>query len=141
MLGTWKGTYKHASKWIPEERRNQETSFTLEINKFDGIHFSGTVQDDIHTGGTRGIGKIVGSIRKDKISFIKQMPIRTIMLPDGSTIEELQAHPPIYYKGIIQKEAIAGSWKFRWRLGRVKGRIAFFPASKGSWEMKKWNNH
>lgn len=58
MTGTWIGTYQHKSKHTPAEIRNQPIGFTLEILDFDGINFSGTVEDHAGTGGTRGIGKI-----------------------------------------------------------------------------------
>lgn len=137
MTGTWIGTYKHESKRIPESRRNQITAFKIVIHQFDGINFTGEVEDDIETGGTRGKGIIEGQIVRNKINFIKLMPIQTFLLPDGSLKEENQPHRKIYYSGILDNNSIKGTWKFKFGIGKINNRLFLFLPNKGKWEMKR----
>lgn len=137
MKGTWIGTYKHESKRIPESKRNQFTTFKIVITEFDGINFSGEVEDDADTGGTRGKGIIEGQIINDKITFVKKMPIQTYLLPDGSLKEENQPHRKIYYSGTLDKDSIKGTWKFKFGIGKINNKIALFLPIKGKWEMKR----
>ncbi len=136
MTGTWIGTYQHKSKYTPAEIRNQPIGFTLEILDFDGINFSGTVEDHAGTGGTRGIGKIEGKIKNSNVWFIKIMPIRTILL-GNKVIEENKPHRKIYYSGTYKQNSVQGTWKFKAGFGRVNQKIVFFPPVKGTWEMEK----
>lgn len=137
MTGSWTGTYKFLSKRIPEEIRNLETIFKVEIIEFDGKNFSGTVQDDLETGGMNGVGKIVGKVKNGMVEFVKEMPIRTVYMPDGSKIEEDKPHRKIYYSGKILENQIEGVWRFKFGIGKVNNRLVIFPTSKGTWKMKK----
>ena len=137
MVGIWIGTYKMGKGRLPKERRGGITKFILEITEFDGKRFSGFVEDDLESGGTKGRGEISGEIVNGKVNFIKQMPIATYHLKDEGRIEENKPHRKIYYSGILKENTIQGSWRFKFGFGRIKGRIAFFPASKGIWEMRK----
>ena len=137
MIGHWTGSYKYLSRRIPEEIRTRVTKFKIEIIEFDGNHFSGTVQDDIETGGMNGVGKIVGFIKNGKVEFVKEMPLQTIYTPYGSKIEEDKPHRKIYYSGEIMDNKIEGLWRFKFGKGKVNNRLVIFPRSKGTWEMKK----
>jgi hypothetical protein len=137
MKGTWIGTYKHESKRIPESKRNQITMFKIVITEFDGINFSGEVEDDVDTGGTRGKGIIEGQIINGKITFVKKMPIQTYLLPDGSLKEENQPHRKIYYSGTFDNDSIKGTWKFKFGIGKINNKLALFLPIKGKWEMKR----
>jgi hypothetical protein len=137
MLGNWTGTYNYSSKRIPEEIRKLETNFKIEIKKFDGVRFSGTIEDDQSTGGMKGIGKIEGNIKNGIVHFVKEMPIQSVYMPDGSKIEENKPHRKIYYSGKIIDNQIEGVWKFKFGIGKVNNRLVIFPRSKGTWKMKK----
>ena len=137
MIGKWTGTYKYLSNRIPEEIRNRETKFDIEIIEFDGNAFTGTVQDDLETGGMKGVGKIVGKINNGIVEFVKEMPIQSVYMPDGSKIEEEKPHRKIYYSGKISDNQIEGIWKFKFGIGKVNNRLVIFPRSKGTWKMKK----
>ncbi len=67
------------------------------------------------------------------------MPIKTYVLPDGTKMEEDDPHVPIYYKGIINQEKgiVHGSWKIKWGIEIIKGRLMICPGNKGTWEMRK----
>lgn len=137
MLGNWTGTYSYSSKRIPQELFDQEVKFHINILHFDGSHFSGTVEDDFETGGTKGIGKVSGHIKNGLVTFVKEMPIQTLYFSDGSRIEEDKPHRKIYYSGKLRNNEIEGTWKFKLGIGIVKNRLAIFPRSKGTWKMKK----
>lgn len=137
MLGKWTGTYKYLSKRLPENLRNRETKFEIDIIEFDGNYFTGIVQDDLSTGGMRGTGKITGVVKNGRMKFIKEMPIQSVYLPDGTRIEQDKPHRKIYYTGKFRGDYIKGIWKFKFGIGIIKNRLAIFPRSIGSWEMKK----
>lgn len=137
MLGNWTGTYKYEGKRIPHESRERETIFHIKIQEFDGTIFSGIVQDDPATGGMQGIGLIHGQMKKGQIKFVKEMPIQTVYMPDGSKIEENKPHRKIYYSGSIFGNEAQGIWKFKFGFGMVNNRLVIFPRSKGAWSMKK----
>lgn len=137
MVGKWKGTYRYSSKRIPEEIRNREVKFEMEICDFDGTVFTGTIHDDVETGGMRGVGRISGTIRNGKVEFVKEMPMQAVYLPDGSKVEENKPHRKIYYAGSLVDNHAEGRWKFKWGIGKVQNRWAIFPRSTGTWNMKK----
>lgn len=137
MKGKWKGFYTQSSARLPEKIRTQETKFEVEITAFDGQKFSGTVQDDLATGGTRGIGKISGTIQNGTVNFVKEMPVQSVYTKEGSIIEEDRPHRKIYYSGKIKNNEIEGIWKFKLGLGTFNNRLVIFPKSKGTWKMKR----
>ena len=139
MKGIWTGKYKHENKRIPEERRNQWTKFKIEITKFDGKNFSGEIEDDLDSGGTRGKGIIEGKLNNNKIEFVKKMPIQTILLPDGTRNESIRPQRNIYYSGLLEDGFFKGSWKFKWGIRRVNNKVALLLPIKGIWEMRKVN--
>tara|TARA_B100000676_G_C17972459_1_gene784100 strand:- start:820 stop:1242 length:423 start_codon:yes stop_codon:yes gene_type:complete len=138
MIGKWNGKYWFSEN-VPNDLKDRETEFELIIDNYFNSKISGTISDDTRMGGTKGIGNFSGTIKGNEIKFVKRMPISTCVLPDGSRIEENKPHRPIYYKGIIDLEtnSIKGTWKFKIEIGFVKGRLAFFPGTKGEWEMHK----
>lgn len=115
MLGTWKGYYQHESQSIPEGRRLQRTNFTMNIDIEHNNQFSGSIKDDTKTSGMEGTGIVNGEMNGSNISFIKQMPHETILLPDGQLKTTKRKHPPIYYQGTLnlQKGVIEGTWRFK----------------------------
>lgn len=137
LKGTWQGTYSYESKRLPPEEGARLTDFLIEITDFDGLNFNGTVEDDIDTGGTRGMGKIEGKLSDNKISFIKRMPVLTYKLPDGQRVEENRSHPKIYYCGTFVNDQFIGEWKIRFGIRRINNRLALFFPTKGKWEMKR----
>jgi hypothetical protein len=75
MIGHWKGHYTFEKEQIQKMIGFEKTYFEITIEKFDGVNFSGTVNDDIATGGMEETGKIIGKVENNKISFQKLMPI------------------------------------------------------------------
>lgn len=67
------------------------------------------------------------------------MPIQTLILPDGSRVEKVKPHNPIYYEGTINKEgtSIEGTWKIKKSFGFIDRRFYFSPQTKGVWMMGK----
>jgi hypothetical protein len=137
MLGNWTGTYTYLGNRLPEKVRNLETKFHIKINEFDGLNFSGIVEEDGATGGMSGIGKIEGKIENGMVYFVKRMPNLSVYFPDGTKVNEDKPHRKIYYSGKLEGEQLAGIWKFKFGFGKVKNRLTIFPRSKGKWEMKK----
>lgn len=141
MKGKWNGSYWFSGN-VPESLKDRKTGFELTIDDYSNSKISGTVSDNIETGGTKGIGNFSGTIKGNKIKFVKRMPIRTVVVQDGTRIEEDKPHRPIHYSGIIDYDtnSIKGTWKFKIGIGLVKGRLAFYPETKGEWEMSKTEN-
>jgi len=137
MIGTWKGKYKYNIK-KSSEFYDKEVEFLLRITEFDGIHFTGTVQDSDHNYGTRGLGSIKGKINDNHIEFIKQMPIKTMMSTNGKKTEnENEKHTPIFYTGITNlKDSYSGNWKMK-ESGFIKRLLYLFFGVKGTWEITK----
>lgn len=134
MKGIWKGKYKFAGR-VPESLKTRETQFEINIQSFDGSHFTGTVEDDLESGGTPGTGKVQGEISNDNISFVKQMPVSALYFKDKMIIDEKKMHPPIYYTGKISNGRAQGTWRFRFGI-MFKGIIPFIILpTKGTWEM------
>ena len=136
LQGIWKGFYQYNNKRLPESYSTSITGFTIEIKSFDGKNFEGTVFDDLESGGTRGIGTITGKIKNNKISFVKKMPVSTIVYPDGTVVEEDKPHRNIYYQGILEHKVFKGTWRFKFGIS-FRGGIFLYPASKGTWQMEK----
>ncbi len=138
MIGTWNGNYKFDNQKIQKVIGFEKTNFKIIIDKFDGINFEGTVTDDLETGGMYGEGEIKGKIKDSKITFIKQMPIESLIdVKTGKHYQTTKKHSPIYYSGtIINSNTIVGEWKFRYKLYLLFGILPFlFRPGKGKWEM------
>ncbi len=138
MKGKWKGTYWFKGN-VHESLKNRKTNFELTVEGFTNAKISGVIKDDIKTGGTKGIGHFSGTVKNNKIKFIKRMPVSTVVFPDGTRLEEDKPHRPIYYKGILNETigVAKGTWKFKKGIGFKNGKIVFYPGTKGEWEMKK----
>ena len=82
----------------------KEIEFYIDIQRVEGNKFYGSVEDNNEHGGTPRIGTIEGIVKKHKISFTKQMPILTYILPDltSQTFKD-KKHNPIYYEGSFSK--------------------------------------
>jgi len=138
MNGKWNGKYWFSGN-VPDSLKDKETDFEMVVEDFTNSKISGKIFDNVEMGGTKGIGNFSGSVKGNKIKFVKRMPISTSVLPDGTRIEENKPHRPIYYKGTIdtEKDFIQGTWKFKIGIGFVNGRLALYLGTKGKWEMKK----
>ena len=114
------------------------TNFEITVTSTEGDRFNGSVQDDLTTGGTEGIGKIVGKISGDKIEFIKQMPVMTLMVDKKGTRKTFnRKQRKIYYTGVFSndRKTITGQWQFKF--GFIWIGIIPIPvqANKGTWVM------
>ncbi|MBB6369000.1 hypothetical protein [Chryseobacterium shigense] len=137
MIGTWKGKYKYNVN-KSSELYNKEVEFLLKITEFDGENFTGTVQDNDHEYGTRGVGTVRGKINNNGIEFIKQMPVKTMVSINGKRTEnENEKHTPIYYTGISNlKDSYTGNWKIK--CGSFINKLLYFLFGvKGIWEITK----
>lgn len=137
----WVGKYWFLGN-VPDKLKNRKTEFEMIIKKHEDSKIFGEIFDNLETGGTAGVGSVSGTIKGNKIEFVKRMPLKTSVLPNGKRIEEEKEHRPIYYKGTIdQKTGIMhGTWRFKMGIGFVKGQLAFYPGTKGGWEMKTKHN-
>jgi hypothetical protein len=138
MKGKWTGKYWFSGN-VPNNLKDRKTDFELIVDNCLDSKISGQISDKIETGGTAGIGSFSGTVSGNEINFVKRMPIRTSVFRDGTKIEEEKPHRPIYYSGIIDLEtnSIHGTWKFKIGIGFLKGRLVFYPNTKGEWEMKR----
>lgn len=116
MLGIWNGTYTYD---MPEEYKDERTrtvEFKIVINSVSKNQFIGTVEDNLSTGGTPGIGTITGEFDDNEIFFEKNMPIFARIENDGShSIDKSKKHPSIIYEGEFSrsKKIINGTWRFK----------------------------
>mgnify|MGYP003441034091 CR=1 FL=1 len=140
MLHIWKGTYEYAGKRLPDRLKKAKVSFDIHVSFENETHFTGTITEDLATGGMKGTGTIKGKIKGNKIAFIKQMPFTTVYTNDGTRLEETNAHRKLYYTGIKTEHGFQGEWKFRIGFRRIKNKWFFFPPSKGKWEVTTRNN-
>ncbi|MEM6802389.1 MAG: hypothetical protein AAF696_13350 [Bacteroidota bacterium] len=139
LKGSWKGYYQFTTTWVSEEIRKRKTACNLQILQVDGSYFSGTVEDDLDTGGMEGQGAIKGELEGRDISFVKEMPIQTFMSEDGSLKQAKGRHPKIYYSGKIDERGtkMSGSWRIKIGL-RWQGLVPLIIVpTEGLWEMKK----
>nr|WP_321225393.1 hypothetical protein [uncultured Psychroserpens sp.] len=126
MKGIWKGMYQYA---IPDEFKDDrmvDVEFTITIDSVTGKTFSGTVKDDILTGGTPGTGIIQGTFDNDTVTFTKNMPISSIIDEDGNHLNDPnKKHSTLIYKGQFSrsKQIITGTWKFKKKALYWKGII------------------
>lgn len=138
-VGLWTGHYKFDNEAIQKASGSERTSFEITIQEINKNSFTGIVEDDLKTGGTEGIGEIKGTVIGDRIEFVKQMPIMTLIIDKKGSRKTLnKKHRPIYYSGTFSADnkTIQGSWRFKFGfiwLGLLP--IPIFP-TKGSWEMK-----
>lgn len=141
MLGSWKGTYTYD---IPEEYKDERTQ-EVEFNSVNKNQFIGTVEDNPSTGGTPGIGNIIGSFNDYELSFEKNMPIHARIESDGShTIDKSKKHPTLIYSGVFSrsKKIITGTWRFKKKILVWKGIIPFLVIpGTGTFSMGKEKNN
>jgi hypothetical protein len=143
MQGIYKGFYKYDKAVNQEAIGFGKTYFTLIISGVKDNKFSGTVEDDVFTGGMHGIGTINGEVNGNNISFTKQMPKSMSIVFDRSGTgkrKELshRKHPTIFYTGHeIKNGKFAGTWKIK--PGISVGILWFIMGMKttGTWEMTK----
>lgn len=138
MKGSYKGKYWYKGE-VNAPLANRITEFELSIESYSNSRITGSISDNLETGGTKGIGSLTGKVKGSKLRFVKRMPIRTAVDKDGNRIEENKPHKPIYYEGEIDERSglIKGSWKLKGRIGFIQGRIAIYKTTKGEWEMRK----
>jgi hypothetical protein len=138
-IGHWVGQYKFYKEAHQKMSGFESTNFEIEITKVDNNNFIGKVQDDLSTGGTEGIGEIIGKVTGEKIEFFKQMPIMTLLIGKDGTRKTLnKKHRKIYYQGIFSsdRKSISGHWRFKF--GFIWFGLIPIPVNptKGTWTMK-----
>ncbi len=137
MKGTYKGSYWYTNG-VSNTLKELTTKFQLHIETEVGTKITGTVEDDVASGGTPGVGTIEGDIHGNTITFVKQMPVVAFFSTDGSMVTGKKPHKPIYYKGTIDAATgtIHGTWKLKFGITFHKGRLLIIPTTKGTWEMQ-----
>jgi len=136
--GTWKGLYKYNNKIHHELKGVEGTKFEIDIREITDDRFSGTVQDDLITGGTEGVGEITGHVTGNEVHFVKQMPVLTILKPrDGVRKTYNKKHRKIYYTGTFSDDGktISGQWTFKAGFALAGLSLIFGLANKGTWTM------
>lgn len=139
MKGEWKGYYQYNSAAIQQRRGVDKTFFHIHIQSSENGRFSGTVEDDLSTKGMTGTGEIDGSVEGHHITFVKRMPVNSMIAKRGETVNMRGKHPPIYYSGLISEDgqSIQGKWKFKFGFTMV-GLLPMpiIPIS-GKWYMER----
>jgi hypothetical protein len=140
QIGKWTGHYSFIDQKVNKIRGYEKTLFEIEILTVNDNTFTGKIQDDLITGGTEGVGEILGKIIGDRIDFVKLMPIMTLLIDNKGTRKTLnKKHRPIYYTGQFSSDGqtVSGTWRFKF--GFVWIGIIPVPvkASKGMWTMTR----
>ena len=126
LKGNWNGTYQYNLPNEFKDDRMIDVNFTLTIDNVKGKTFTGTVKDDLTTGGTPGTGIIKGTFDNDTIYFTKNMPISSTIDEDGKHSNNTnKKHPTLMYEGLFSrsKQIITGTWKFKSKALYFKGFI------------------
>ena len=137
--GLWVGYYKFDNAALQKATGFEQTDFEVTIQTINKNSFVGIVKDNVETGGTEGVGEIKGNVIGERVEFVKQMPVMTLIVDQKGTRKTFnKKHRPIYYSGIFSadKKTISGNWKFKFGfiwLGLLP--IPITP-TKGTWEMK-----
>lgn len=141
MTGIWIGTYTYN---IPDEfkdERTKEVEFTININLVKGKKFEGSVEDNMSTGGTPGIGKITGEYSDHELLFEKNMPIHATIGRKGEHhIDKNKKHPTIVYEGEFSrdKKSVTGIWRFKKKVLVWRGIIPYWVVpGTGHFNMRK----
>lgn len=138
LPGVWKGYYTYNTKYY-KNKEGVKTHFTITIKNVTGNSFSGTVEDDMATGGTPGTGRIEGTINGNKITFVKKMPVYAVWDGKKRILNENKSHPNIYYSGILNMNKVdKGKWKFKFQIFFINLLLGGL-LGRGEWSMEKVN--
>jgi hypothetical protein len=140
QIGQWSGHYTFNDEKVNKIRGFENTFFEIEILSVKDNLFFGKIQDDLSTGGTEGIGQVSGKISGNRISFVKLMPVMTLLVGNKGTRKTLyKKHRPIYYNGQFSSDGqtVSGTWRFKF--GFVWIGIIPVPVkpSTGVWTMTR----
>ncbi|TFF36326.1 hypothetical protein [Mucilaginibacter psychrotolerans] len=135
--GNWQGYYQFDNKRHESMRGHKHTYFGIAIVNIADNRFSGTVQDDLASGGTEGIGEITGTVDGDEVEFIKQMPVMTVLRADGTRQTFNKKHRKIYYAGKLSADgmSISGQWRFKFGFLWIGIIPIPMPPTSGTWTM------
>jgi hypothetical protein len=122
QTGNWSGYYSFLDPEINKIRGFDKTNFDIQITTIKDNTFTGKIQDDLATGGTEGIGEIIGQVNGDKVEFVKKMPVLTLLIDKKGQLSK-------------DKQTVTGTWRFKF--GFVWLGIIPIPVrtSKGTWAM------
>ena len=126
MRKKWKGSYKYNKRKLQQVIGFEQTYFDIEINSIEGNDFTGKVIDDIITGGTSGVGEVIGRISGDRIAFVKKMPVLMVISNGKMIPADKKKHNDIFYSGALSADAKSASGEWRFKLGA--GFLDLFPA-------------
>lgn len=137
MQGNWDGFYKYDNPDFQKATGFEQTNFKLNIQKSEGNTFEGTVNDDQATGGMQGTGRIVGTLRGNKVSFRKYMPYGREIDLEGNHYSTGKPHAILYYSGTLSKDKqhASGRWKFSYKIHMLFGMLPIpYRPGMGTWE-------
>lgn len=142
MIGIYRGYYRYSSKKVQKAIGFEKTDFIIKVTFFDGETFSGTVKDDVETGGMKEEGFLKGKIIKNQISFEKYMPkhYELNIFTNGHKIKD-DIHPTIFYSGsALDENCFSGQWKIRRNYKFLLGLFSVaLNLGTGTWRMEKEN--
>nr|WP_321229785.1 hypothetical protein [uncultured Psychroserpens sp.] len=144
VKGIWNGTYQYAPRDEFKDDKMIDVNFTITIDNVKKNTFTGTVKDDLSTGGTPGTGIIKGKFDNDRMYFTKKMPISSTIDETGKRNNNTnKKHPTLIYEGAFSrsKQIITGTWKFKTKALYFKGFIPYlFSRGTGTFVMSKSQN-
>jgi len=125
----WSGFYEY--DFIPEmDCAPTAIAFRLELQFSSDIDFTGHVRES-EASPMPELGVVIGKLENDKITFVKSMPVATMMESDGSSTKMDCDHPPIHYEGeyVREENLLVGCWQIRSKSNGVFGQ----PPTTGTW--------
>lgn len=140
MTGKWQGTYEYNRPAGYENAQLTPVAFIIEIVASSNGSFTGTVEDNLETGGTPGVGQINGTVIDGSVVFEKNMPVHGLYFPNGARIVNPdKKHPTILYTGKLEQDQfIHGTWKFKKPKFRWFGLLPWwYEGGSGTFRMEK----
>ena len=106
----WSGAYEY--DFILEmDYTPPAIAFRLELQFSNDVDFTGHVRESSNSPMPE-LGVINGKLENDKITFVKSMPVATLLEFDGSSTKMDCDHPPIHYEGeyVREENLLVGHW-------------------------------
>ncbi len=136
MIGTWKGFYKYDKQGIQDKIGFDRTNFTIYIDSFENNKFKGKAEDDIFTGGMPGVGRVKGTVKAEKVRFIKIMPSKSPFNKPGEPEIYKDKYLSVIHEGTFSedKKTIKGIWNIKFQFAIISFILLLFP-TKGTWQI------
>jgi hypothetical protein len=150
MTGTWEGEYTYGAGYGPDQE-GESVPFRMSLSAGWFGRFAGYVRDDASKGGMPERGKIAGSRKRSRITFVKSMP--TVYLVYDGVLVDLREWierehgltlprdlPPhrIRYRGSFSSDdlSVTGTWTILPFRAVIDEGVIQFGVGDGTWSAR-----